>query len=471
MAHPELELISNVVGKGDFSAIRRHGLTPETFETEEGKIVFQWLWTQFHDPRHQGQVPDKNQLLRRFPNFDFRTSRNSIESLVLEIRSTRLKTQLLGLTEEMQQLMDDGEDPALILASYIPQMRDLHSTGVSDDGLLLAKSAALLRQEYLTKKEAGGITGIPYGWDPLDMATSGMQPEEFVVIYGRPKNMKTWIALKICAAAYEANRRVMVYSKEMSREAMMRRMASIICEVDYERLRTGKLTPLMEEQFFETLDMLEQIEAHNAEGDQRRSLFFTSDKGNRDPGAGTVDALAAKAEKFRPDLILVDGFYLMKDGRTGMRSRDHKQVSHISGDLKILAQELSIPIIGTTQANRMANKGKGDDLEELSFADAIGQDADVVMRAFRGKGPSGNPAVLLTFPGVREAQLNPFVVNAVPGADFSLLQSNVDVNSFMKDAKALQEEEEQREKGGTSGNMGSGKRPPPPKKKAGFLRA
>lgn len=471
MAHPELELISNVVSKGDFSAVRKHSLTHESFETEEGRMVFKWLWMHYHDPNHQGEVPDKSQLLRRFPNFDFCTSRNSIESLISEITHTRLRAGMLTFCEEIQQLLEEGEDPTLVLASYLPQLRDLHATAQGEDGILLAQGIAHLRQEYETMELSGGLTGIPYPWEVMNLATAGMQPEDFIVIYGRPKSMKTWLACKMAAHAYECNRRVMVYSKEMSREVMMRRVASIICEVDYEHLKMGKLHPLKKEQFFETLEMLDEIEKHNQDGDCRRSLMFTSDRGKKGSGAGTVDALAAKAEKFKPHLIIADGFYLMRDGRTGIKSRDWKQIGNISSDIKELAQAMHIPIIGTTQANRTANKSDGDDLAELAFADAIGQDADLVMRVMRGKGPSGHPALCATFPGVRDTcSLNPFTINALPGVDFSLLQSTVDVAAFMRDAKGLQDEEDQREKNG-GGPGGSGKRPPPPRKRASFLRA
>ena len=132
----------------------------------------------------------------------------------------------------------------------------------------------------------------------------------------------------------------------------------------------------------------------------------------------------------------------MRDGRTGIRGRDWKQIANISSDLKDMAQGLGIPVIGTTQAKRGADQTKGDDLEELGFADAIGQDADIVTRVFKGKNAAtGKPKVMMTFPGVRDSVLNPFVINAWPGVDFSLLQSTVNVTAFLNDKKGSDEEE------------------------------
>ena len=438
MANPELELISSIVARGDFASARRLGLGPGHFQTVEGKDVFQWLWNEYHDPNHLGEVPDEVRLKRHWPNFPFVAGRNSIEALVHDVMSNQVRVEINQLTSEMQELVDEGEDPALVLAAYLPRFRDLNATGTRNDGLLFAHSGAHLRAEYETKQAAGGITGIPYLWAPLNDATCGMQPEEFIVLYGRPKNGKSWLALALAVNAYAANRRVLVYSKEMSKEAMLRRSASIFAQVDYDQLRKAKLSPARQTDFFELLDELSHFEEMDAKGGQRRSMLFVGDVGRQ---GGTVDTLAAQAEKFEDDLVIADGFYLMRDGRTNTRGADWRQIAHISQDLKGLAQQQKISVLGTTQANRAANKTHGDDLDELSFADNISQDADLVMRCFRGKAPDGKGAALFTFPGVRETEVLPFSINFRPGHDFSLLDDKVDVASFLKSAKSLSEED------------------------------
>lgn len=455
----ELELISNIVDRGDLSVVRKKGITPDTFNTEEARTVFRWLWEEFHSPAHPGEVPDKERLRRKFPNFDYRPSRNSVEALTQEVLANKMRTELQYITLEVEELLAAGEDPFLVLTAFLPKMRDLNSQSADTDGLLMAGSAALLRQEYETKNLAGGITGIPYPWDPLNVATCGMQPEELLVLYGRPKNMKSWLALAMAVHAYENNRRVLVYSKEMSKEQTLRRSASILCKIDYELLRTGNLQPQKAQEFFEFLEELVNLENSAQNGQRKRSLMFV---GDADKKGGTVDALAAKAERFGADLVVADAFYLMRDGRTNTRTADWKNIAHISQDLKLMARALKVPVLGTTQANRNANGTHGDDLSELAGSDAIGQDADLVMRCFRGRGPTGRCAVMLTFPGMREAQLNPFLINAVPGTDFSLLQNSVDVAAFLKDKRAMDQEEDKTLPGG---GAAPGGRPAPGQKR------
>jgi hypothetical protein len=227
---------------------------------------------------------------------------------------------------------------------------------------------------------------------------------------------------------------VAFYSKEMTVKQMRRRCASILSGLDDGLIRTGKLSPEEKDIYFDCLADLKDSEKE-AGASLRRcpALLFLSDKGVK--GGSTVEKLRARIEQFEPDILFVDGFYLMRDGRSGKKDRDHKTVGNISADLKALARDLNITIFGTTQANREANKGFGDDLSEVAFADAIAQDSDLVMRCVKGKSDDGWPELLFTFPGVRDAEVRPFTINARPGIDFSLRKTSVNVKEFTESAK------------------------------------
>lgn len=456
MANVELELLSNVVRDGDLSTLRRMGFNAAFLQTEEAREMYRWLHDQFSDPRKPGSVPSLERVRRKFPEFDYCPTRDPIEAQAKEVIDNNVAAGIRETMEEVEALLEEGEDPRVILGAYLPTLRELGLQGSDGRHLLLSGAARVLREDYEQMQRAGGITGIPFPWAPLNQTTAGMQNEDFIVIYARPKQMKTWIALAICVYAYKMGYRVLAYSKEMSTKTLARRAAAIICEVDYEQVKTGTLSPDDEDKFFSTLEALTEWEKHNVTDGRKAAISFISD---RDLHAGvkgvTVETLCAEAERFGADLVLVDGFYLMKDGRTNQRSRDWKQISNISSDLKEMAQRLGVPVIGTTQANRGASKTSGDDVDEIGYADAIGQDCDLSIRVFKAKNlATGKPKLMLTFPGTRDSVMYPFVINAWPGKDFSLLQSTVDVDAFLKDKKASDEEEEGR--AGGSGARGDG---------------
>lgn len=260
----------------------------------------------------------------------------------------------------------------------------------------------------------------------------------------------TWCALAIATNCYlEAGLRVAIYSKEMTVPQMRRRVASLIAGLDDGELRTATLSPEDEGHYFDTLDELAAMEdAQQTSLVKKPSMMFLSDKGVK--GGSTPESLRARIERFEPDLLVVDGFYLMRDARSGKKDRDWKTVSNISADLKEMALEMNIGILGTTQANRSSDKDSKnvspDDLSGLAFADAIGQDADVVIQIIKGKDPStGKPVLLLLFPGIRDAEIRPFVINANPGKDFSLRQRKVNIKAFLEEAKRLYVEEAEAE--------------------------
>jgi len=464
MPHPELELISNVVDTGDFSSLKRKGVTPSIFRLEEAREIFQWLWSEFHDPSQRGEVPTKERLLRKFPEFDFCPSRNSVNALVNEVRRDAVNIELTTLLGDVTESLHESEDPALILDSFLPKFRRLNMESHEDEGVLMSAATESIRQVYNVNKVAGGVVGIPYPWAILNQQTGGMRDEEFIVIYGRPGNMKTWLLCVMAAHAYNANCRVMVFSKEIQRTTLRLRVASVLAGVDYERLRRGNLSVHDEEFFFDFLDAVEDIEEIETNGSHRRSLLFMSDKGKRK--ASTVEDLIAAAERFEPDVVFVDGFYLMRDSRSGSKTVDWKQISHISQDLKGMAQYLECPVIGTTQANRANAKTVTGDLDDLSFADGIGQDADIAMRAFRGPNPSGKGAtIMLVFTKAREAILRPFVINANPGKDFSVLHKSVNIKDFIDNKARMELAEAQEASFATGGSSEPVKKRTPKKKK------
>jgi replicative DNA helicase len=433
MGHLELELISNIIKTQDFSLVKKKGITPTFFRTDEGRAVFDWLWGQYHNPNQRGEVPDAKRLIRHFPDFEYSPSKNSIAAVLAELQEKYLLFDIERVMEETSELVHNSTvTPTLILQQQMAKLRELSVTSTDDEGLLLANGHDVLKTEYETKMNSGGITGIPYPWEPLNRATGGMHPEQLIILYARPKSMKTFVAIYLASFAYTfANARVFVFSKEMTKTDMLRRTAGFLAGVDYTQLKEAKLPKEDYQRFLDTLAQVRDLEAESTTG-RKRSLLFASDKGQRQ--ASTVDDVVARAERFDPDFVIIDGLYLMRDGRSGQRSVDWKQISNISQDIKGMAQYLGVPVLGTTQANRVSSKVVSNDMDDLSYADSLGQDADLVMRLFKGPHPTlpGKASIAINFPGVREADLRPFLINAIPCTDFSLLQNSVDMRAFLK---------------------------------------
>lgn len=217
----------------------------------------------------------------------------------------------------------------------------------------------------------GHLTGLATGFHDLDAITAGLQSEDFIVIAGRPSMGKS--ALVGCIAEHVGvveKIPVGIFSLEMSREQLVRRMLCSYARVDAHKVRTGFLSqddwnPLV-----------------SAAGKLSDAKIFIDDT----PGISALE-LRAKARRLKSQhnigLIIVDYLQLMQ----GLARSENRQqeISEISRFLKALARELRLPVIAVSQLSR-AVEARVDHrplLSDLRESGAIEQDADLVILLLR----------------------------------------------------------------------------------------
>ena len=91
-------------------------------------------------------------------------------------------------------------------------------------------------------KRGDAITGTPTGFDKLDRMTAGMHSGDLIIIAGRPGMGKTAFGLNVGLNACVARKKaVAVFSLEMPKEQLVKRMLCSEAKVDGTRMRTGQL--------------------------------------------------------------------------------------------------------------------------------------------------------------------------------------------------------------------------------------
>ena len=223
-------------------------------------------------------------------------------------------------------------------------------------------------------KQSREVTGLATDFTDLDRMTSGLQKDELIIIAARPSMGKTAFAINIAQnAAINHDAIVAVFSLEMSKESLLRRMLASQAWVDQRKLQTGFIAREDQVKLEKALEQL--IEAR---------MFI-------DDSAGiSLSEMRAKARRLKQthgglDLIVVDYLQLMSatvpsSGRKNYENRT-QEVSAISRGLKALAKELHVPVVALSQLSR-ASERRGDDkrpmLSDLRESGSIEQDADVV---------------------------------------------------------------------------------------------
>jgi replicative DNA helicase len=217
------------------------------------------------------------------------------------------------------------------------------------------------------------ITGLPTGFQRLDLMTAGMHPGDLIIVAGRPGMGKTAFALNIAVHACASSAAsVAVFSLEMPKEQLAMRMLCSEAGVDAGKLRTGFLSR-------------EDWPKLTAAAERLAGLRLYLD----DSPTLSLLELRAKARRLKGEhgleLIVIDYLQLMRSG-TKVDSRE-QEISEISRSLKALAKELRLPIIALSQLNRgvesRGNKDKRPQLSDLRESGAIEQDADTIVFIYR----------------------------------------------------------------------------------------
>ncbi|MGD8700271.1 MAG: replicative DNA helicase, partial [Gemmatimonadales bacterium] len=170
-------------------------------------------------------------------------------------------------------------------------------------------------------------------------------------------------------AAIECSTPVAFFSLEMSKEAIVQRLLCAEGQVNSSRLRSGRLTDQ------------EYMQLATAAGHLNTAPLWIDDT-----AAITALELRAKARRLKAEvdlgLIVVDYLQLMRGPRSENRVQE---ISAISGALKAVAKELSVPVIALSQLSRAPEQRAQHrpQLSDLRESGAIEQDADLVLFLYR----------------------------------------------------------------------------------------
>lgn len=217
-----------------------------------------------------------------------------------------------------------------------------------------------------------GLTGLPSGYDDLDMMTNGMHNGDLVIIAGRPSMGKSALAVNIAEyVAIKQKKGVGVFSIEMSKEQLALRMLCGRAGISQQKLRSGKLRDN------------EWSRLATVGGVLSESPVFIDDS----PTLTSLE-IRAKARRLKAQhdigLIIVD--YLQMVHGSGRYENRQQEMATISRGLKALAKEIEIPVIACSQLSRLVEQRGGEkrpQLSDLRESGAIEQDADLVLFIYR----------------------------------------------------------------------------------------
>ncbi|HGI4273676.1 TPA: replicative DNA helicase [Streptococcus agalactiae] len=300
------------------------------------------------------------------------TSANAVFYAKIVSEKAMLRDIISKLTDTVNMAYE-GNDSDEIIATAEKALVDINEHSNRSG---FRKISDVLKVNYenleLRSQQTSDVTGLPTGFRDLDRITTGLHPDQLIILAARPAVGKTAFVLNIAQnVGTKQNRPVAIFSLEMGAESLVDRMLAAEGMVDSHSLRTGQLT----DQDWNNVTI--------AQGALADAPIYIDDT----PGI-KITEIRARSRKLSQEvddglgLIVIDYLQLISGTRPENRQQE---VSEISRQLKILAKELKVPVIALSQLSRGVEQrqDKRPVLSDIRESGSIEQDADIVAFLYR----------------------------------------------------------------------------------------
>lgn len=227
--------------------------------------------------------------------------------------------------------------------------------------------------ENKANTESGKRTRVPTGFGMLDYYTyGGWGPGQLIVLAARPSIGKTAIMLQMAKAAARSGFASTVFSLEMTKEELGKRLL----------FSTGMVAPK------EVASGMVNIPNYDQAGRELRGLpLYINDESRT--LAGLLSRITVSKIQGRCDIAFIDYLGLITIDETG-RTPLYQQIAKATRELKLIAKRQRIPIVLLCQLNReSAKEDRPPQLFDLRDSGSIEQDADVVLMLEQKKRDAG----------------------------------------------------------------------------------
>ncbi|WP_438834799.1 replicative DNA helicase [Streptococcus pluranimalium] len=301
------------------------------------------------------------------------TSANADYYAKIVAEKAMLRNIIKRLTDTVNEAYEGSLDSEEIIAGAEKALIDINEHSNRNGFRTIA---SVLDQNFenleIRAQQTSDVTGLPTGFRDLDRITTGLHPDQLIILAARPAVGKTAFVLNIAQnVGTKQNKAVAIFSLEMGAESLVDRMLAAEGMIDSHSLRTGQLT----EQDWTNVMI--------AQGALAEAPIYIDDT----PGI-KITEIRARSRKLAQEvagglgLIVIDYLQLISGTRPENRQQE---VSEISRQLKILAKELRVPVIALSQLSRGVEQrqDKRPVLSDIRESGSIEQDADIVAFLYR----------------------------------------------------------------------------------------
>lgn len=364
MAIVSVQIISKLLETKDHSILSANGLTREYFVGYENEIDF----INEHFEKY-GDVPDKATFFSKFPEFEPVEVQESDRYLVDTIREEYVYTVGVPVLQKSAELFkSDANEAVQYMIQAARAIPVSYQIGATD----IVSQAEKRYNEFIERKTSEKDWYFTTGFPELDDEIYGLQRgEEFVFIFARINQGKSWVLEKIATHVWQLGYNVGYISPEMSASSIGYRFDTLYSNFSNTGLMWGK--DEVENEKYK--NYVEELKTKN-----NKFMVATPADFSRKI---TVSKLKNFCKEYKLDLLAVDGIKYLTDERAKRGDNLTTSLTNISEDLMELSLELSIPIVVVGQANRSGvaqNEDSGaPELESARDSDGMAANASKVL--------------------------------------------------------------------------------------------
>jgi replicative DNA helicase len=361
-------------GKKLVTTAKGRGITPEDLDRSESKEALTFLYD--YVAKYDDVPPEE--LLTAKMGADLETSAGSAEFWIDEVLNRRLFRLLQEGLNDTTNILDKGKSREAFefMETMLREIRRQSLTSSPIESMFSLGPEVL--QQYEDIKS--GKRGIQTRWPTINDSTLGFWPQDLVMFVARVATGKTWSSIIMALDAWagqwgewdgqqlkmrqsdEKKKRVLYVTTEISKIRIASRFYAVKYKLPYREFRSGRLDTARERRFYQGVQDLLHADGLSIVG------------GDFDFTIGGLEAAIDEAE---PDLLVLDGAYLIKgDGKNRT-----EQAASVFNEIKRLIQRTGIAGVVTSQLNRSANPNQRNTVntETIALTDVAGWNSDMVI--------------------------------------------------------------------------------------------
>ncbi|AVP55221.1 hypothetical protein C3B72_08710 [Clostridium tetani] len=222
----------------------------------------------------------------------------------------------------------------------------------------------------ITNRGQDKISGFSTGLRALDLTIDGFEKGDLITVVARSGIGKTTFATSLILNMLRKDYKVAMFSMEMPKEHILKKMAFNHCRVEGDKYKRGELR---DEEIQNIVEFVNWIGG--------RENFFIYNDSNFN---SIVWKIKSQLLKKKVDIVFID--YLNKIQGLKENTRDI-ELNRVTSTLKDIALENNICIVSLTQANRQVDRqqDKRIDLADIKESSSIEQNSDKVISLYRNK--------------------------------------------------------------------------------------